>query len=158
MKWVAKAPFQGNALQGQLSFPVGAVIVQTMDAEHAPRNGWMHGDFQGDVGWFPASYVEPVGGSLPPAPSLPEANMVGAQTGMSSSAPPVASAMPIPETGQGTAIPTIALDSSMHSSNHQRFEPPVFRPLDEQQIAQLMEQGFTRGELAPDLCPIIDVN
>ena len=150
MKYVAKFAFNGNANQGQLSFPVDAVIVT--DSQQAPRNGWMYGDFQGETGWFPASHVEPVmSASMPPtmapptAPApLPEANIVVAGTGnqtLSASAPPVAAAIPVPDSYNPTNTPTV---SSMTSVP---LPPPVHKPLDERQISQLIQQGYTRGRI-----------
>jgi hypothetical protein len=114
MKFVAKFPFQGDTSQGQLSFPVGAVIVQTTDEKHSPRNGWM-----------------PVG-SAASAPPIPEANLVLVADNNNKSTP-VASAIAVPDCDSTPALASISLP------------PPIRTELDENQISQLMQQGFTRG-------------
>lgn len=162
MKFVAKYPFHGDSTQGQLSFPVGAVIVQSMDDQHAPRNGWMHGDFQGSVGWFPANLVEPIGGgggfsagSVPSsAPPLPEANMVPPTNTFSASAPPVAAAIAVPDSTPASA--SVSLPHKQFNENEIILQPasasvplspPVHKQLDENQIDQLTRQGYTRGRI-----------
>ena len=65
--YVAKHPFNGNAAQAQLSFPVGATIVASDGQEGKP---WYWGNFMGKDGWFPPTYVSRVGSAASaPIPS-----------------------------------------------------------------------------------------
>ena len=52
--YTAKHPFQGNALQSQLSFPTGALITAKNGQE---GQTWWWGNYNGTDGWFPPTYV-----------------------------------------------------------------------------------------------------
>jgi hypothetical protein len=52
---VAQFAYSGDTSQKQLSFPVGAQI--SVLSEDNSNNGWKHGKYGDQKGWFPAAYV-----------------------------------------------------------------------------------------------------
>ncbi|CAB9500767.1 expressed unknown protein [Seminavis robusta] len=158
MQLIAKFPFQGNPGENQLTFPAGAIIDETPN-NHTYKNtvnnnnGWLHGTYQNQRGWFPADFVQPlVSPSMPPprAPE-PEANIVLAPMAASM---PMASAVPI--TDNGAARMQDVSDSRITSAStgpmldysaasFASLPPPSRKKLDNSQISQLIAQGFTRG-------------
>lgn len=72
-RYVAKYAFNGNAAQGQLSFPVGAQIVARDGQDGKP---WYWGNYMGRDGWFPPTYVSKVGpATAAPAPVAANTSM-----------------------------------------------------------------------------------
>lgn len=150
--------FSGNPQESQLSFPAGAILEASPDGHHAPRQGWIHGKYQHQTGWFPESYVViidefPAGGrdSCPPsAPPPPPPQQQGIPTAtayaynnedgsdptisvppLSASAPPAVMAMPVPTTA--------------NNNNTNSYSAPR-KELREDQLSQLISQGYTRGK------------
>lgn len=65
--YLAKHPFQGNALQSQLTFPKGATIA----SKSGQGGAWWWGSYNGKEGWFPPGYVTALGPSAAPAQQAP---------------------------------------------------------------------------------------
>ena len=154
--------FSGNPQESQLSFPAGAILEASPDGHHAPRQGWMHGKYQHQAGWFPESYVVVIDdvptnrmndscppSAPPPPPSQQQQGIMPTATAyayhnndgsdphisvppLSASAPPVVMALPVP----ATAIN----NNDSHSYSAPRKE------LREDQLSQLIPQGYTRGK------------
>ena len=141
MRVTAKYAFSGNPQESQLSFPAGAQLETSPEGHHAPRHGWMHGSYQNQRGWFPESYIveDPSGStdscppSAPPPPptatAYPYNNQYngGGDQPFSASAPPGVMAMPVPVSAATTPA-------------------PPRKVLREQQLSELIPQGYTRGK------------
>jgi len=135
----AKHAFSGNAHESQISFPPGATIKVSPDAHHAPRDGWMHGTYQGQSGWFPESYIEYTSTSnadgdgppsdLPPLPPPP---------------PPQATAYPVYDSPHQASAPPSAMAVPISASEPNITVQPR-HVVSDQQIAELIPQGYTRG-------------
>ena len=163
--------FAGNPQESQLSFPAGAILEASPrnGGNHAPRNGWMHGRYEHQTGWFPESYVmvvdddppsalhgPPTGAPPPPPPAgqnqqaaaaaaaageIPTVMAYSYQqenditvTPLSPSAPPAVTAMPVPITSTTTTNEDLS------------FTTVPKKALREDQLSQLIQQGYTRGK------------
>ena len=171
----ASYAFSGNPQESQLSFPAGAILEASSSngGNHAPRNGWMHGRYEHQTGWFPESYVmviddsplslhgPPAGAPPPPPPAGQQQQQQAAVAGgggggemptvmaysyqqenditvtpLSPSAPPAVTAMPVPITSSTTTT----------TNEHLSFTTVPKKALREDQLSQLIQQGYTRGK------------